>query len=220
MVIKTASPGVIINEVDLTRGTSDGITTNVGGMVGPFEKGPVDELVLIETESELQDVFGGPTTENSEYWWTISNFLEYGGVCYVIRCDDLSGGSQLMKNACDTGDAPYVKNKTDFEENYFLSSGTTSHFIGRTPGTWGNSIGVSVIDAGADWIYRLSPTGKLDLSTGSAAADSVTFSSAVTPGTECSVYQQIQAAAFVSPTAFACVQLRATSNVSCPYWRS
>ena len=84
-------------------------------MVGPFQKGPVDEMVLIETESELQDVFGGPTTENAEYWWTISNFLEYGGVCYVIRCDDLSGGGQLMKNACNTGDAPYVKNKTDFD---------------------------------------------------------------------------------------------------------
>ena len=76
MVIKTASPGVIINEVDLTRGTSDAITTNVGGMVGPFQKGPVDELVLIETEAELQDVFGDPTTENAEYWWTISNFLD------------------------------------------------------------------------------------------------------------------------------------------------
>ena len=28
MVIKTASPGVIVNEIDLTRGTSDAITTN------------------------------------------------------------------------------------------------------------------------------------------------------------------------------------------------
>ena len=214
MVIKTASPGVIINEVDLTRGTSDGITTNVGGMVGPFQKGPVDEMVLIETEAELQSVFGDPTTENAEYWWTISNFLEYGGVCYVIRCDDLSGGSQTMKNACDTGAAPYVKNKTDFEENYFLSSGSTSHFISRTPGVWGNSLGVSVIDAGADWIYSLSTTGKLNLATGGAAADTVEFSSAVAAGAETSVYQQIQATAFVSPTAFAPVQLRSTSNVA------
>ena len=54
MVIKTASPGVIVNEIDLTRGTSDGITTNVGGMVGPFARGPVDEMVLIETEAEFQ----------------------------------------------------------------------------------------------------------------------------------------------------------------------
>ena len=120
MVIKTASPGVIVNEVDLTRGTSDAITTNVGGIVGPFAKGPVDELVLIETEAELQKVFGNPTTENAEYWYTVSNFLEYGGVCYVVRCNDgaSTGSVQTMKNAVDTGTAPYVKNEVDFEENY------------------------------------------------------------------------------------------------------
>ena len=158
MVIKTASPGVIINEVDLTRGTSDAITTNVGGMVGPFQKGPVDELVLIETEAELQRTFGDPTPENYEYWYTISNFLEYGGVCYVIRCDDASGGSQTMKNACNTGTAPYVKNRTDFLENYYLSAGTCN-FLAKTPGAWGNALGVAVIDAGADIYAQLSTTG-------------------------------------------------------------
>ena len=114
MVIKTASPGVIVNEIDLTRGTSDGITTNVGGMVGPFARGPVDEMVLIETEAEFQKTFGNPTTENAEYWWTVSNFLEYGGVIYVIRCDDASGGTQLMKNSVTNGDPVYIKNRTDF----------------------------------------------------------------------------------------------------------
>ena len=29
MTIKTASPGIVVNEVDLTKGTSDAITTNV-----------------------------------------------------------------------------------------------------------------------------------------------------------------------------------------------
>ena len=101
MVIKTASPGVIVNEVDLTRGTSDGITSNVGGFVGPFARGPVDELTLIETESELQKVFGDPTTENAEYWYTVANFLEYGGICYVVRCDDASGGSQTDEERCN-----------------------------------------------------------------------------------------------------------------------
>ena len=67
MVIKTASPGVIVNEIDLTRGTSDGITTNVGGFVGPFSRGPVNELTLIETEAELQKVFGDPQPANAEY---------------------------------------------------------------------------------------------------------------------------------------------------------
>ena len=114
MVIKTASPGVIVNEIDLTRGTSDAITTNVGGFVGPFARGPVDELVLIETEAELQRVFGDPTVENAEYWFTVSNFLEYGGVCFVVRCDDASGGNQQMKNAVTNGAGAYIKNFASF----------------------------------------------------------------------------------------------------------
>jgi hypothetical protein len=180
MVIKTASPGVIINEVDLTKGTSDAITTNIAAMVGPFEKGPVDDLVLIETEAELQRTFGNPTKENYEYWWTIANYLEYGGVCYVIRCDDEAGdagealdssrfGLQEMRNAADilqqqydgyTG--PYVKNDTHFFEDYnekelgATGGGSPAHFIARTPGEWGNAIGVAVIDAGADYSVLLS----------------------------------------------------------------
>ena len=91
MVIKTASPGVFVQEVDLTRGVADAVTQNVGVVAGPFKKGPVDELVLITEEVELQRVFGGPTDENYEYWWTINNFLEYTGNCYVVRCDDSVG---------------------------------------------------------------------------------------------------------------------------------
>ena len=130
MVIKTASPGIVVNEVDLTKGTSDAITTNVGAFAGPFARGPVGELTLVTSEVELQRIFGDPTDENYEYWYTVSNFLEYGGVCYVIRTDDSIGDSsgtflQTMKNATDEivtdpSDTPiYVKNEDDFTENYF-----------------------------------------------------------------------------------------------------
>ena len=144
MVIKTASPGVVVNEVDLTRGTSDAITTNIGGFCGPFQRGPVGELVLIETEAELQRVFGDPTGSNYEYWYTVANFLDYGGVCYVIRCDDSVGDSsgtflQTMKNATDaivTDEPIYVKNEQDFEENWYLSPAlpVTSLLVVLVPG--------------------------------------------------------------------------------------
>ena len=91
MTIKTASPGIVVNEVDLTKGTSDAITTNIAAFAGPFARGPVDELTPRLHRSELQQVFGDPTSENYEYWYTVANFLEYGGVCYVIRCDDSVG---------------------------------------------------------------------------------------------------------------------------------
>ena len=204
MVIKTASPGIIVNEVDLTRGTSDAITTNVGGFCGPFEKGPVDELVLIDTEAEFQRVFGDPTDYNYEYWWTVSNFLDYGGVCYVVRCDDSVGdaggtGLQAMRNSCDVkdgnGKAPYIKNKTDFEENFYLAPGTPAHFIGRNPGTWGNGLSVAVIDAGADYLNGLKTTGQIVNATGAAAATTVRFDTATAAGATVGTYTKVAAVA-------------------------
>ena len=218
MVIKTASPGVVVNEIDLTRGTSDAITTNVGGFVGPFARGPVGELVLIETEAELQRVFGDPTTANAEYWYTVSNFLEYGGVCFVVRCDDASGGGQTMKNAVTidingASNAVFIKNYDDFEENYDDGVSLSSLFAARTPGTWGNSLGVAVIDAGADQQLTIGTTTIKD-STGGAASSATRPSSAVAGGTTIETYEVVKALAFVAPTPFEAVATAGGTNVS------
>ena len=154
MVIKTASPGIVINEVDLTRGTSDAITTNLAAFAGPFEKGPVDELTLIETEAQLQRIFGEPTDENYEYWYTVSNYLEYGGVVYVTRCDDTIG-VETMKNATSDGSSEYIKNRDHFEEDYDFGVTLGAQFAAREPGTYGNNLGIAVIDRGADFALKL-----------------------------------------------------------------
>ena len=92
----------------------------------------------------------------------------YGGVCYVIRCDDAVGDSsgtflQTMKNATDEvavgEDAPYVKNEEDFLENWYPGASAPGKFIARNPGTWANGIGVAVIDHGADYQVALKKTG-------------------------------------------------------------
>ena len=212
MVIKTASPGVIVNEVDLTRGTSDGITSNVGGFVGPFARGPVDELTLIETESELQKVFGDPTTENAEYWYTVSNFLEYGGICYVVRCDDASGGSQLMKNSVSNGSAVFIKNYDDFQENFDDGVSLAAYFTARTPGTFGNSLGVAIIDAGADDIVKVATSGQKTNVGAAAPADS--RPSAGLPGDTVGTYEQLKVVAFVAPTAFPDVATAGGINIA------
>ena len=192
MVIKTASPGIVINEVDLTRGTSDAITTNIAAFAGPFAKGPVDELTLIETEAQLQQVFGNPTDDNYEYWYTVSNYLEYGGVCYVIRCDD-TVGVQTMKNASDDGSAPFIKNRDHFEESYDFGTTLGATFAAREAGTFGNALGVAVIDRGADLILKLSTTGIKLAADGTAVSDGTAL--AVVPaGTTVGSYIQVTAA--------------------------
>ena len=213
MVIKTASPGVIVNEIDLTRGTSDAITTNVGGMVGPFQRGPVNELVLVETEAELQRTFGNPTVENAEYWYTISNFLEYGGVCFVVRCDDASGGDQKMKNSVTNGTAVYIQNRDDFEENYDDGATLTAQFAARTPGVFGNALGVTLIDSGADQQITVGSTNVKN-ATGGAAADGTTPDQTTLPGTGLETYEAVKAPAFVAPAAFTACAVAAVANIT------
>jgi len=87
------SPGVVIREVDLTT-TSNPTLDNVGVVVGPFSKGPVNFPVTITDERQLVEIFGKPNSQNYEYWYTAANFLQYGGVLRVIRID-----SELITNA-------------------------------------------------------------------------------------------------------------------------
>ena len=192
MVIKTASPGIVINEVDLTRGTSDAITTNIAAFAGPFAKGPVDELTLIETEAQLQQVFGDPTDENYEYWYTVSNYLEYGGVCYVTRCDDTIG-VQTMKNATSDGSSVFIKNRDHFDEDFDFGVTLSPQFAAREPGTYGNNLGIAVIDRGADFALKVSQTGIVAAADGSAVSDNTALDS-FTAGTILGSYIQVTAA--------------------------
>tara|TARA_R110002050_G_scaffold382_1_gene2605 strand:+ start:1969 stop:4356 length:2388 start_codon:yes stop_codon:yes gene_type:complete len=202
MVIKTASPGIIVNEVDLTRGTSDAITTNIGALAGPFQKGPVGQMVLIETEAEFQRVFGDPNDKNYEYWYSVANYLEYGGVCYVIRTDDSVGDSsgtflQTMKNATDeiiTDEPIYVKNEEDFEENWYLSASAPGHFIAKNPGTWANGLAVAIIDHGADHQMALKSTGIVVEADGNVVADNTAFKSDTALGEDVGTYVKLTAA--------------------------
>ena len=209
MVIKTASPGIIVNEVDLTRGTSDAITTNIGALCGPFKRGPVDEITKIHTEDELERVFGRPTDENYEYWWTVSNFLDYGGVCYVVRCDDEigdatveeynldTGGQQAMRNAVDvfdaSGKALYVKNKDHFTEDYENQSAHPAAFLSRNPGDWGNNIGIAIIDAGADYQFVLKAGNIRDGVKDQSEPDDTLFSGSVEGGDVIGEYIKVAA---------------------------
>ena len=49
MAIQLVSPGVLIREVDLTVGRADNVLDNIGAIAGPFEIGPVDDPITVET---------------------------------------------------------------------------------------------------------------------------------------------------------------------------
>ena len=60
------SPGVDIQERDLTLGSIETVEVNVGAIVGAFSKGPVLTPTRIATESQLIEIFGEPTDANAE----------------------------------------------------------------------------------------------------------------------------------------------------------
>ena len=157
MATPQLSPGVIIREVDLTVGRAENVIDNIGAIAGPFELGPIDEPIDIQTESQLINTFGTPisTDRQYEYWMAASSFLSYGGVLKVVRTDD----DQLVNANAGVGLAHTnvkIKNYDDYEGNY--SEATDFYWAARNPGTWGNGIRVCTIDNAADQILGIQTT--------------------------------------------------------------
>jgi hypothetical protein len=153
MALQLASPGINVREVDLTR-------INVAaGIVGPFQQGPINEVVRVTTEKEFVEVFGTPglglTDYHYETWYAASNFLSYGGQLDVVR----SGGGELNNANAGVGIASTawsssegaglrIDNLDDYNNNH--TNDTSWYFASKDPGHWGQNLKVAVIDAAAD----------------------------------------------------------------------
>ena len=90
MPLNLASPGIVVREVDLTIGRVDSTSGSIGALVAPFEKGPIGDPQLIESEEDLLQTFGRPysTDKHFEHWMVASSFLAYGGTMQIVRADD------------------------------------------------------------------------------------------------------------------------------------
>ena len=114
MPLNLASPGILVREVDLTIGRVDPTTDKLGGIVGPFARGPVETVTRVSNENELLDIFGQPYETDRQYetWLTASSYLAYGGQLNVIRADDTT-----IRNAfVGSGNAPKIKSVDHYDE--------------------------------------------------------------------------------------------------------
>jgi hypothetical protein len=149
MALNLVSPGVKIREVDLTVGGITAANNQVGAIAGPFQKGPVDAPILIETENDLLNTFGKPISSDAqyEYWLGASSYLSYGGVLRVVRCD----GTNLNNSNAGVAASSVtlkIKSTEDYNNNY--STASSWYWASRNPGSWANNLKVCVIDAAAD----------------------------------------------------------------------
>jgi hypothetical protein len=149
MPLNLASPGIVVREVDLTSGRVDPTSDKVAGIVAPFAKGPVEVPTLIETEADLLNTFGEPSSTDNhyEYWYTASAYLAYGGVLRVVRSDN--GG--LYNGLVGTATSIKIKSDEDYvNKGYDTNIITNVTVAAKNPGTWSNGIKVAVIDGLAD----------------------------------------------------------------------
>lgn len=144
------SPGVEIKEIDAT-GVVPAVSTSIGGFVGAFNWGPVEEIVTIGSESELAEKFGTPDSNTAKYFLVAASFLKYGNALKVVRA--ASGHD----NATVDGSGQLIKNDEDYENNYADGSQSAKGpWAAKYPGELGNSLKVEVCTPGggfSGWAY-------------------------------------------------------------------
>ena len=155
MPLNLASPGILVREVDLTIGRVDATTDKLGGIVGPFARGPVGTPTRVSNENELLDNFGRPYETDRQYetWLTASSYLAYGGQLNVVRADDFNTiTGEGIKNAfVGTASSVRIKSVDHYEElGYDENAIPNVTLAARDPGSWANGIRIGVIDGRAD----------------------------------------------------------------------
>jgi phage tail sheath protein FI len=154
------SPGVAVVEKDFTS-IIPAVSSSTGAFAGVFQWGPVLAPITISSENELVRNFGKPTDANAQSFFTAANFLSYTNNLLVCRADTTG---QL--NAVSSGTAIKINNTEDYLETYANGSATVGEFAARYPGALGNSLKVSLADAGAfdTWAYN----GEFDTAPGTS----------------------------------------------------
>ena len=164
MPVNLASPGIVVREVDLTIGRVDSATDKNAAIVGPFEKGPVNIPIIVESEQDLIDNFGKPynTDDQVEYWMVASSYLAYGGVLSVVRAADAN-----LNNATDDGGTVVINSVDDYiNKGYDESTLAGTVVAARNPGSWANGLKVAIIDSFADQVISVASTTGVEIGFG------------------------------------------------------
>tara|TARA_R100000027_G_scaffold28475_1_gene20681 strand:+ start:1692 stop:3887 length:2196 start_codon:yes stop_codon:yes gene_type:complete len=181
MATPQLSPGVLVREIDLTVGRADNVLDNVGAIAAPFKSGPIEESVLISSQSQLINVFGRPQSNDRQYedWMVASEYLSYGGTLQVVRID----GSNLNNANAGVSIASTtlkIKNYDDYEANY--SSRTDFFYASKEAGEVNTNLKVCTIDNFADQTIGITTTSPVGAGATVGFGVTVQLSSVATPG--------------------------------------
>ena len=144
------SPGVQVNEVDLTN-VVPAVATSIGAIAGAFEKGPVSSIVNISSEEELVQIFGKPTTTGNQFetFFSAANFLRYTNSLKVIRAE-----SAILNAGANSG--ILIRDDDHYLASFSTGQGSHGEWAARTAGTHGNSLRVEICPSATAYEQDLS----------------------------------------------------------------
>ena len=158
------SPGVHVREIDLTN-VVPAVSTSIGAIAGPFQKGPVSSITAISSEEQLLQTFGKPNSSNFEWWFTAANFLQYGDALRVVRAE-----SAILNAGANSG--ILIRDDDHYEASFSTGQGSHGEWTARTAGTHGNSLGVDICPSARAFSQQL---GTLNLVNGAGAIGDTTI---------------------------------------------
>jgi hypothetical protein len=136
------SAGINVSEIDLTTIVPVASTT-IGGLAGVFNWGPVDKVILVDSQNTLVKKFGKPTNNNAETWFTAANFLDYGNKLLVTRA---ANTANVLSAIANSSAVLSVAGQTVKNEDHYttITFDANCHYVAKYPGALGNSLKVSV----------------------------------------------------------------------------
>ncbi len=146
------SPGVNTSEIDLTA-IVPAVQTTAGGFAGQFRWGPVDQRVLISSESQLVGQFQKPDGTYFADFFTAANFLAYSDTLHVVRINNTG-----LANANANAASILVKSEDDYDNNYTNGISGGGEFVAKYPGALGNSLKFSICPSSTAFESTLSGT--------------------------------------------------------------
>ena len=137
------SPGVNVSEVDQTT-VIPSVLTTAGAFAGNFQWGPADKRIQVSSETQLNSIFSSPDSNTYVSYFTAASFLAYGNNLQVVRAVGTTARNATGNTAIK------IQNEDEFDTTYLNVNSANFYgaFTARYPGALGNSLTVSVLDAG------------------------------------------------------------------------
>jgi Bacteriophage tail sheath protein len=85
MPVQRTYPGVYVEEIPSQTRTITGVATSVGGFLGTFEKGPLNEAVQVFTFGDFEREFGGLSRHHEASYAVRQFFLNGGSQAWIVR---------------------------------------------------------------------------------------------------------------------------------------